>query len=88
MKIIMTFKVMLVLLDMMPRKIMLLMMLGSTTNPVLIKAKWLKCEETRDMGNMCNVLHANDDVDDDDKVEGGCVDTDVQGILASEEPSR
>ena len=41
------------------------------------------------MGNMCDVFHANDDVDDDDKVEGGCVDTDVQGILAvSEEPSR
>ena len=34
-------------------------------------------------------FNANDDVDDDDKVEGGCVDTDVQGILAvSEEPSR
>ena len=34
-------------------------------------------------------FHANNDVDDDDKVEGGCVDTDVQGILAvSEEPSR
>ena len=41
------------------------------------------------MGNMCDVFHTNDDVDDDDKVEGGCVDTDVQGILAvSEEPSR
>ena len=33
-------------------------------------------------------FNANDDVDDDDKVEGGRVDTDVQGILASEEPSR
>ena len=56
---------------------------------IMIKAKWLKCEEPRDMGSIGDVFHANDDVDDDDKVEGGCVDTDVQGILAvSEEPSR
>ena len=44
----------------------------------------MKSQET---GVICVMFfHANDDVDDDDKVEGGCVDTDVQGILASESP--